>query len=241
MAKAPLVGRTKTRLGSVLTPVQAAELSGAFLRDVTENIRLAGETVALAGFVAYAPEGEEALFDDLLARGTGLVLADGSIALPQGVEGFGRCLLHAAVSLFAAGYGSVCLVNADSPTLPTSLLCDAVTALAQPGDRMVLGVAEDGGYYLIGLKSPDPALFQGIAWSTAKVSAQTLQRAEHRRLEVVQLPVWFDVDDAASLARLVADIAAEKQSRAFAAPATRAWLERVGLAVRQGVFATGQQ
>ena len=243
MAKAPRAGRAKTRLCPPLTPAQAAELGVAFLRDITENIRVAGVTTSLAGFVAYAPEGEETLFDGLLVPGTGLVLADGSITLPHGVEGIGRSLLHAATSLFDQGYASVCLVNADSPTLPTEFLRDAAAALARPGDRMVLGVAEDGGYYLIGLKSQHATLFQGITWSTDRVSAQTLQRAASLRLEVVTLPVWFNVDDAASLTRLLADLATVDQAAArpvpFSAPATRACVGRFGLAERLGIAAPG--
>jgi uncharacterized protein len=241
MAKAPQAGRAKTRLSPPLTPAQAAKLGAAFLRDITENICVAGEAMSLAGFVAYAPEGAEPLFDGLLAPDTGLVLADGSITVPHGVEGFGRSLLHAATSLFDQGYGAVCLVNADSPTLPTEFLHDAAATLARPGDRVVLGVAEDGGYYLIGMKSPHAALFQEITWSTDMVSAQTLERAASLGLDSVRLPVWFDVDDAASLARLVADLAAVGQQASrpqpFAAPATRALVQHFDLAERLGVVA----
>lgn len=231
MAKAPQPGKVKTRLVPPLTPEQATALNAAFLRDVTENIRLAGATVPLAGFVAYAPAGAAAAFDGLLAPGTGLVLADGSISMPHGIQGIGRSLLHATMSLLAQGYYAVCLVNSDSPTLPTAFLRDTVAALLRPGERMVLGVADDGGYYLIGLKSPHAALFQGITWSTDRVSEQTLERAHRMGLEVVELPPWFDVDDAGDLARLVDDLAgAGTKLVPYAAPATRSWVERMGMA-----------
>jgi rSAM/selenodomain-associated transferase 1 len=229
MAKAPRPNHVKTRLVPPLTAQEAASLNASFLRDVTENIREAGRVVPVAGFVAYAPEGSEALFDGMLAPGTGLVLADGSIAMPSGIAGIGRALFHAAASLLGQGHGAACLVNSDSPTLPTAFLVQAAEVLARPGDRMVLGPAEDGGYYLIGLKAPHAALFQDIVWSTDQVSARTLARAAMLGLDVVTLPSWFDVDDAASLARLVDDLTTARDQGAapYAAPATRAWLAKV--------------
>jgi uncharacterized protein len=74
--------------------------------------------------------------------------------------------------------------------------------LLLPGDRVVLGPAEDGGYYLIGLKRLHADLFDGIAWSTPLVFAQTLERARDLGLEPIVLPTWYDVDDIASLHRL---------------------------------------
>lgn len=223
MAKAPRAGQSKTRLSPPLTPQQAAALSAAFLRDTTENIRLAARTASIAGYVAYAPNGAAHLFDGHLAAGTGLVLADGTAVHLAGITGLGRSLLHAVTSLLASGHESVCLLNADSPNLPTRSLIDAAEALAPPGDRMVLGAADDGGYYLIGLKRPHASIFRDIAWSSEQVSRQTLQRAEETGLETVLLPKWFDVDDLASLHRL-AESLTDAGDAPYAAPAARAWL-----------------
>src|SRR5580698_10551229 len=95
MAKAPRPGFSKTRLCPPLRPEQAAALSAAFLRDITENIALAARQAPISGYIAYAPAGQEALFDGHLAAGTELVLADGAIDAPSGVQGFGKCLMHA--------------------------------------------------------------------------------------------------------------------------------------------------
>lgn len=229
MAKAPRLNHTKTRLVPPLTPEQAATLSACFLRDITGNILEAAREQSLQGYVAYAPRASEALFDGMLAPGIGLVLADGSIDMPDGIEGIGRALLHAMTALFARGHDAVCLVNSDSPTLPTAYLRDAAAALARPGDRMVLGIAEDGGYYLIGLKAAHAALFRDIAWSTDQVSAQTLMRAAAIDLEVVTLPTWFDVDDEASLRRLIDATGTASAGGAVPheAPATRGWIARM--------------
>jgi rSAM/selenodomain-associated transferase 1 len=206
MAKAPRAGRCKTRLVPPLSPDQAAFLSRAFLRDITENLALAAASTAIAPYVAYAPSGEQHLFAGCLAPGTRLVLADGAGAMPDGVTGFGTCLLHAIRSLLAAGHDSACVLNADSPTLPTAILRDAAAALAAPGDRIVMAPAEDGGYTLLGMKAAHARVFADIAWSTQEVAAQTRARAREAGLDLVELPVWYDVDDHASLLRLRADL-----------------------------------
>lgn len=229
MAKAPRPNHVKTRLVPPLQAPEAAALSAAFLRDITENIREVGRTLPVSAYVAYAPQGCEALFDGMLAPDTGLVLADGAIQTPAGIEGFGRCLYHAAAALLAQGHAAVCLVNSDSPTLPTAYLREAAALLAAPGDRMVLGLAEDGGYYLIGLKAPHRAVFQDIAWSSDEVSRRTLLQAARIGLKTITLPAWFDVDDGASLTRLFDELAAPPPvsgSCPYAAPATRAWAAR---------------
>lgn len=229
MAKAPRAGAVKTRLVPPLTHDAARQASAAFLRDVTENVRLAGGQAPIDGYVAYAPLGLEGLFDGMLADGTRLVLADGTEEMPPGVAGFGRCLLHATRALFAQGFGSVCLLNSDSPNLPTALLVEAAHALAAPGDRVVLGPAEDGGYYLIGVKAAHAHLFADIAWSTAAVAETTRQRVRELGLPLVELAAWYDVDDAASLARFLQAVAEPRDDGAYAAPASIACLGRLGL------------
>jgi uncharacterized protein len=226
MAKAPRPGQVKTRLQPALTPEAAMALSAAFLRDLTENIRAAAREAPIDGWVAYAPAGLEMLFNGMLASGTRLVLADGEIEAPDGVQGFGRCLLHGARALFERHYASVCLLNSDSPTLPTAILVRAAQALAEPGDRVVLGPAEDGGYYIIGMKAAHAGLFADIAWSTGAVAAQTRERAAALGLPLVELDMWYDVDDSPALQRLLADVSA---GIGHPAPATLACLRALGL------------
>jgi len=217
MAKAPQPGRSKTRLTPRLSPAQAAGLSAAFLRDITENIAAAARAERIDGFIAYAPAGTEALFDGHLALGTGLILADGTPPMPDDVTGFGRCLLQAIDTLLAQGYNAAVVLNSDSPTLPTDYLIRTAALLAAPGDRAVLGPAEDGGYYLLGLKQAHAHMFADIAWSSEHVAAQTRARAAEIGLELVEVPPWYDVDDEAALDRLVAElIRDDEQSLALA-------------------------
>jgi rSAM/selenodomain-associated transferase 1 len=233
MAKAPRPGKVKTRLQPALTPESAMALSSAFLRDITENICLAARQAAIDPWVAYAPAGLEMLFHGMLASGTRLVLADGEIDVPEAVSGFGRSLLHATRALFERHYDAVCLLNSDSPTLPTAMLVRAAQALAAPGDRVVLGPAEDGGYYIIGMKAEHAGLFADIAWSTETVAAQTRDRAAALGLDLVELETWYDVDDNAALQRLMRELSGAP-TEAFRAPATAACLRRLGLAERLG-------
>jgi rSAM/selenodomain-associated transferase 1 len=198
MAKAPRIGDAKTRLVPPLSAAEAAELSGCFIHDAAENIAAAAQHAAIEGYIAYSPPEAEAAFVPLVVAGTRL--------LPSRRPGLAASLYDAATDLLGAGYGSVCLVNSDSPTLPTEVMIDAARVLSPPGDRIVLGPAEDGGYYLIGLKQAHARLFEDIAWSTPLVFAQTVERAREIGLDPIVLPVWYDVDDISALQRLDTDL-----------------------------------
>ncbi len=188
MSKAPRPGKVKTRLSPPLTLEQTAALNVRFLRDTTENL---AQVPGSAGLISYTPVGDEALFAGLLPSTFALV--------PQRGDLFGERLLAAAQDILAIGYGSVCLIDSDSPTVPQAAYQQAVEALQRPGDRIVLGPSEDGGYYLIGLKQAHPEPFERITWSTAQVLGETLTRCREANLEVVLLPTWYDVDDAKTL------------------------------------------
>jgi glycosyltransferase A (GT-A) superfamily protein (DUF2064 family) len=119
--------------------------------------------------------------------------------------------------VFRLGAESVVVIGSDLPDLPQRLLRDAFARLHGGSNRVVLGPATDGGYYLIGMNRPNPALFDGVEWSTPGVLAQTLDAAKAQDLEIVMLDRWTDVDDAADLDRLT------NESAAYGATRTRAW------------------
>ena len=235
IAKAPRPGHVKTRLQSILDPEEAAAMGAAFLRDTLDNLVEAGRHSPIAPFVAYAPAGQEARFEGMLPPGTALLLADGANGDAPGVEGFGRVLLDTTRALLAQGYAAACVLGADSPTLPTATIVRCAEALLSGRAEAVLGAAEDGGYYLLGLIEPHPAAFADIAWSTGIVAAQTRARLAHLRLE--ELASWYDVDDPASLTRLVQDITAPGRAPGSAptpypAAHTAALVDRLRLAER---------
>src|SRR5215469_4726383 len=187
MAKASQAGKAKTRLSPPLTLEEAAAFNTAFLKDIADNLIAAASRASIAGSMAYGPPGSEAFFRAHLPA---------SIALREVWHpDLGICLIETLKGLFAAGHKAACVLNSDSPTLPPSLLVEMAEALAQPGDRAVLGPSADGGYYLLGLKTMHVRLFEDIAWSTEIVAEQTLERAAEIGLPVHVLPVWYDVDD----------------------------------------------
>jgi len=203
MAKAPRAGNVKTRLCPPFTPEQAAELNICFLKDTTQNLANVAAAGFAAGLISYTPVGDEALFNDLLPSTFSL--------LPQRGEGFGERLFFTAQDALACGFGSVCLIDSDSPTVPTAAIQAAITALSRPGDRIVLGPSKDGGYYLIGLKRPHKVPFQNIHWSTGTVAAETRDRCNAAYIDLVELPLWYDVDDEASLQILAVELLEDVQ------------------------------
>src|ERR1700724_3290664 len=222
MTKAPRAGQVKTRLVPPLSPEEAAQLNVCFLRDTGAAIAKAGGTTA-RGVGVYTPIGAEAAYSDILPTDFEL--------LPQRGDGFGERLAFATEDLFQCGFGSVCLIDSDSPTVSADVYAEAVEALSKPGDRVVLGPSDDGGYYLIGLKQSRRELFKRIDWSTERVLNQTIEQAKQFKIDVELLPSGYDVDDRASLNRLCADLL-DDRTPANVAPYTRKFL--AGLVAARG-------
>ena len=194
MTKAPQPGKVKTRLCPPLTPDESAALNICFLRDISSSIKKAATESPAAGVGIYTPAGTEDVYDSILPGGFFLIRQRG--------ETFGERLMFAVCDLLSVGFASVCLINSDSPMVPASCFAEAAEQLARPGDRIVLGPSEDGGYYLIGQKQLHKRLFEEIDWSTERVFGQTLERAEELQLPVHELASGLDVDDRESLGQL---------------------------------------
>lgn len=209
MCKPPRVGVSKTRLAAQIGAENAARLSAAFLLDVAAVVM---ETVAATGAKPYAffapPDAE----DEMRA----LLPEPWKLSAAREVD-IGATMHLAISTALNAGHTGVVMTGADLPTLPISIIVQAVAMLGNPDVDAVIGPSEDGGYYLIGLKSPCPELFDNMPWSTPEVFGATVERAAAAGLSLKHLPVWYDVDDAASLARLRADLAIVKHD----APNTR--------------------
>jgi len=226
VCKAPEVGLSKTRLAKAVGAVVASELSACFLRDVAAAIAAVPKLLGRRGYCVYAPTGTESIMRGLLPADFGLLLQTG--------DDLGHVLIGATRAFLEAGHDCMLLVNGDSPTLPPRLLTQAIEALRAPGDRMVLGPASDGGYYLIGLKHPHQELFTRIAWGTETVARVTCERADEIGLATMLLPEWYDVDDIETLRWLQEELAGRStRFRAGgAAAASRSFLE-AGLQISQ--------
>ncbi len=224
MAKVPHAGDCKTRLVPPLTYAQAAALSERFQADTAENVVAVARTTGSVAIVAYTPHATRERLRDLFGESVAFIEQ-------RGID-FGARLFNVVRDLLAAGHAGVCLIDSDSPTLPANSLVRAVRALEKGGDRIVLGPALDGGYYLIGMKRAHDTLFTGIEWSTSRVFAQTMRKVADADLSLCLLPHWFDVDDEDGLRLLSRELLGRDKHGGFAAPATRAFLATLPQAVK---------
>jgi uncharacterized protein len=221
MCKPPRVGVSKTRLAAAIGAAAAAQLSEAFLRDVTRTV--ATVVSAMPGtvpFAVYAPADAEAEIRALVPADFQLIL--------QSDAGLGQLMMAAIATVLEQCPGGCILMGADMPSLPPPVLSDAIAQLRLRATDLVLAPTADGGYCLIGAKAVHPSLFTGIPWSTSVVLEQTLARAVDATLGVTLLPPCLDVDDHASLNALVVAIA-QGTVPDDDAPFTRAALKHIGL------------
>jgi uncharacterized protein len=200
MAKQPVVGKTKTRLFPALSLQEAADLYQALLMDtleLTSNLPWADLAVAIT------PPQSRQYFEQITPAGT--------LLLPVEGRDIGECLWRALNLALEMGYRKALALNSDGPSLPREYLGQAVANLEQAD--VVLGPGEDGGYYLVGVRRPNQAIFEGVAWSTEKVLSQTLERAARWELSTALTPPWYDVDTPADLMRLIKELDSLPQDR----------------------------
>ena len=183
VAKTPQPGEVKTRLLTRLTPEEATGLYSCFIRD---RIREIGALQGVDLAIAYTPEASKDYFARFLSNGFQLFAQQG--------KDLGERLHNIFVRKLAQGYQSVCIIDSDTPDLPRSLVARAFQWLAEDTADAVFGPCEDGGYYLVGLRRDQPALFTDIPWSTARVLPLSLQKAAAIGLRTRLLPRWNDLD-----------------------------------------------
>ena len=202
MAKLPRPGAVKTRLSPPLAAEQASDLAAALLADSLAALR-----AARAVRPAFAVAGDPA--EAARLAGPGIVV------IAQRGEGLSARMLNAAADLMLRQDG-VLLFGADTLGLVPSDLDHAARLLALPGERVVLGPSEDGGFWLIGLKRARALLFEGMTWSHGDVLARQLENCARLGLPVAFAPRRADCDEPGDLARAAHE----------GGPAARAWLAR---------------
>lgn len=207
MAKHPAVGRVKTRLAAAIGPEAAVALARAFVEDLAARLRPLPYEVTWAYWPPEAPFA---------------ALVPGIRCRPQRGADLGERMAAAIAEQLAAAPGPVLVIGADAPHVPAAALAEAARALRTETD-LVLGPAADGGYYLIGLRAPAPALFTDVAWGTATVLAETQARAARAGLRTVLLEPCFDVDEPDDVERLRGLVARGE----VLLPATAAVLARI--------------
>ena len=187
-AKEPLPGQVKTRLCPPLSGEAAALLYQNFLEDILEEMSRLPE-ISLA--LACNPDSALNFFKKLAPADALLFPQEGADLSERLVRAFNRG--------FAVGFGRVLVRNSDSPDLPKEIVLTAAEVLESGRADLVLGPSPDGWYYLVGLKKPQPRLFQGISWSSPTVLADTLDRARELSLSPYLLHSWPDIDTIADL------------------------------------------
>ena len=186
--KYPEAGNVKTRLGAEVGFELAAELYRLFIQQTFELVQ---NCSAQKVFVAFEPADREAEFSEFIPKQFAV--------FPQKGKNLGARMLNAFQYAFARGYKNVAILGSDSPTLPLKNIDEAFEKLSK--SDLVLGPAEDGGYYLIGLTHAHPGLFDNIEWSSNSVMQATIERAEKLRLQYKLLSVWYDIDTKKTLMR----------------------------------------
>ncbi len=179
----PRPGESKTRLIPRLGPEGAAALQRRLTEATVARMRLFLDGTPISGEIRFA-DGDRAGMEEWLGRSLP--------CLPQEGDSLGERLLAAFAAAFAGGARRVVLIGADCPGLSARILGEAFAALAE--NDLVLGPAADGGYYLIGLASPQPELFRAIPWGSSQVLAKTLYRAKALSLATRILEELADVD-----------------------------------------------
>jgi rSAM/selenodomain-associated transferase 1 len=212
VAKQPAAGQTKTRLCPPLAAEMAAALYECFLRDTLDVMR---RVPGVERGIVYLPSDAAGYFHTLAP--------DMALTPQRGVD-LGERLDHLLSDALAGGAAQAVVMDSDSPTLPSAYVAEAFARLDGPDD-VVLGPCDDGGYYLIGLKRPQPRLLRDVQMSTPFVMRDTLALADTLGLKAALLPPWYDVDAAAELERLRVELAASSEDTARH---TRSLLAEIG-------------
>jgi rSAM/selenodomain-associated transferase 1 len=206
-ARYPEPGRVKTRLAAAIGDDRAAALYAAFVEDLAR--RLVDPRWTTRWWVAPPDPGFARRF-----------AIDPAHCREQSGADLGARMYAAFASAHREGCERCVLVGSDMPHLEIDVVAEAFERLAEAD--VVLGPAEDGGYYLIAMRQPEN-VFDGVAWSTQDVFAQTVERARSRGLRVSVLAPGFDVDDVDGLERLRAHLRGTEAAGAL--PHTAAALE----------------
>ncbi|MGK7949664.1 MAG: TIGR04282 family arsenosugar biosynthesis glycosyltransferase [Xenococcaceae cyanobacterium] len=179
----PEPGKTKTRMIPALGAEGAAKLQRKLTEHTLQQAKVLRSSRSVFLEVHYAG-GNQQLMEQWLG--------DNLTYYPQQQGDLGQRMCSAFARAFAAGNERVVIIGTDCPDLNELLLNRAFELLKQKD--LVLGVAEDGGYYLVGLSRLICELFVGISWGSDRVLAQTKNIADRLGLNTDYLPPLNDID-----------------------------------------------
>ncbi len=193
LAKAPEPGKVKTRLSPPLTPEQSCSVHEACLRCTCASL---DQRKHIRRILAISP--------DIATESFGSFLGEDWLRWPQGDGDLGARLSRLIEQACAPLPQAVLCLGADSPTLPTNLLDEALYAIAR--FDVVLGPCDDGGVYVIGVSKPIEELFADVRWGGEEVFSQLRQNALNMGASIAILDGWYDIDHYQDLQRARADL-----------------------------------
>ncbi|MFQ5598773.1 MAG: TIGR04282 family arsenosugar biosynthesis glycosyltransferase [Nitrospiria bacterium] len=180
-AKAPEPGQVKTRLSPYISKRNAAKLYEAFMIDTLAfTVHIPADRA-----LACSPNPDHPFFSRCKANHPLRTFAQ------QGTN-LGARMKHAFEWGYSKAFEKVILIGSDAPTLPTAFIRDAFDCLSRRD--VVLGPSLDGGYYLIGAKTPLPDIFSHQDWSSERVLRNTLKKLNDEKQSYELLPFWYDID-----------------------------------------------
>jgi uncharacterized protein len=183
-AKTPKAGKVKTRLLAAVSADVAAALHAACIED---TLRLARRMRGCDAFMFAA--GGTGYFRRLVKKqGSGARMQ----VLPQRGTDLGARMENAFRKCFAMGYREVVVIGTDTPWMGAGRVRGAFAVLK--ANDVVIGPAEDGGYYLLGMRKMVAEIFWGIPWSTERVLKLTLKQIAALKLRRKLLRRDFDLD-----------------------------------------------
>lgn len=185
MFRVPEYGKVKKRLAAQIGDDNAFRAYTAMLYETIQNVSRLTD-VDIYGF-----------YDGTVSVQHNLLKIFQSI--PQNGKDIGEKMFNALKWLFEKRYSKAALIGADSPDLPVEYIKDAFLKLSFY--ELVIGPANDGGYYLIGMNSPLDIIFEGIKWGSNSVMNDTIAIAEMEGINYFLLPKWYDIDDVEGLKR----------------------------------------
>jgi hypothetical protein len=181
----PVPGEVKTRLARGIGAVSATEHYRAFAEWVFDHTATPAPGV-WRRWACFSPRSA------LSATRTWLREYHVDHWLPQAPGDLGVRLMAVTGAAFHARASKVIVIGTDCLEVDQETLDDAFEALEK--SDIVIGPSLDGGYYLLGLKTLNPKMFQRIPWSTDQVFSATIARAQELGLKVAELPVKRDID-----------------------------------------------
>lgn len=185
MSRAPIAGKTKTRLESHLKAEECADLHRAFLKDINSKfLNLKKVYTRLDLYLSYTPPKNEKLFNDLIDNEF--------IRIPQSGKNLGERMYNAVTDAYQNSKLPVIITGSDLPLLNLDIFTEALAGLKERD--IVIGPSKDGGYYLLGMKKPEKSLFDFENWGNQSILDKTIKEASRHNLKSHFLPEASDVD-----------------------------------------------